>query len=89
MSRFESAIPTIMRQYLIKNEHREEIIQWCSENMEPGVNYTWFPHYVTQTYHEPAFRLDIFDDEYAIIFSLTWNDFIDDAHQPRPPRRSR
>lgn len=77
-----------MRQYLILDEYRKTLLEWCSENMEVFRDYAWVPYYVTKN-GENAFRLDIFDDEWAVIFSLTWGNLINDSNQPRPCGRSR
>lgn len=77
-----------MRQYLILDEYRNELLQWCSENMEVYRDYSWFPFYLTSD-GKDAFRLDIFSDEWAVIFNLTWGNILNDQSQPRPCGRSR
>ena len=77
------SIPTgraiYMQQYLILTEHKEDVIQWCSENMEMRRDYNWFPFYTTSA-GEDAIRLDIFNDDDAIIFTLIWKHFINDQN---------
>ena len=42
-------------------------------------DYIWFPFYTTSA-GEDAIRLDIFNDDDAIIFTLIWKHFINDQN---------
>jgi len=65
-----------LKQYLISDEHREIVIGWCKDHMVMHKDYIWFPMYVT-TSNKAAFRIDIFNDEDAIVFTLTWRDLVE------------
>lgn len=60
-----------MKQYFIREELRDAVIGWCVEqHMVMRKDYTWFPFYFSN--NKEAFRLDIFNDEDAILFILQW-----------------
>ncbi len=66
-----------MRQFFIENKHKDTIMAWCYDRMEFRKQFIWFPYYVSRS--REAFRLDIFNDDDASFFILTWSELISES----------